>query len=70
MFGRIAYITFDAHSERGDVPIVANSFTDWLERTLDHGPDVDCFYWELPEFVDLGPAIPNDPSYRPIGKVV
>ena len=68
-FGRIACCTFTASSERGDVPIVANSFTEWLERTLDYGPEADCFYWEDPEFVDLGPAIPGDPNYRRIGRI-
>ena len=69
-FGKIAYFTFSTCSDRGDIPIVANSFTEWLERTLSHGPDADCFYWELPDFMDLGPAIPNDPRYRPIGRVM
>jgi hypothetical protein len=68
-FGKIACCTFSACSERGDVPIVANTFTEWLERTLDHGPDADCFYWQKDDFIDLGPAIPGDPNYRPIGKV-
>jgi hypothetical protein len=70
MFGKIAFCTFTASSERGDIPVVANSFTEWVERTIHHGPDAICYYWETSDFIDLGPAIPNDPSYRPIGRVL
>lgn len=68
-FGKIAYCTVNANSDRGDIPIVANSFTEWIERTLDAGPDAPCPYWQMPDFIDLGPAIPGDPFYRPIGIV-
>jgi hypothetical protein len=66
-FGKIAYCTFNAASDRGDIPIVANSFTEWIERTLDAGEDATCFYWQMPGFTDLGPAIPGDPNYTPLG---
>jgi len=68
-FGKIAFCTVNANSERGDIPIVANSFTEWVARTLDLGPDSRERYWELPDFIDLGPAIPGDPYYRPIGRL-
>ena len=49
----------------GDVPVIAHSFTEWLERTLDAGPDIEGGYWEQPGFVDYGPALEGDPYYTP-----
>jgi hypothetical protein len=49
----------------GDVPVVAHSFSEWLERTLDAGPLIDCGYWEEPGFVDYGSALIGDPCYEP-----
>lgn len=47
----------------GDVPVVARSFSEWLERTLDAGPLIDCGYWEEPGFLDYGSALDGDPCY-------
>jgi hypothetical protein len=47
----------------GDVPVVAHSFSEWLERTLDAGPSIDCGYWEEPGFTDYGSALDGDPCY-------
>ena len=49
-------------------PGVAKSFTEWLERTLDACPDAPFNYWQMPNFTDLGPAIPDDPNYEPTRK--
>jgi hypothetical protein len=43
-------------------PVVAHSFREWLERTVEAGPDV--LYWQEKGFKDLGSAIPNDPNYK------
>jgi hypothetical protein len=44
-------------------PVVAHSFSEWLERTLAAGPDV--LYWEREDFVDLGPAKGDGDDYCP-----
>ncbi len=78
LFGGPDYLAVDLHEDRwgwvvltwfeysiedAPYPVIAYSFTEWLERTVASGPDAR--YWERPEFVDLGPAIPDHPNYRP-----
>lgn len=63
-FGRIALVTYsDALS--GGACVVAESFEDWIERTVALGPEADAPYWYQPGFKDLGPLIPRDQGYRP-----
>lgn len=49
----------------GDVAVIAHSFSEWLERTLDAGPAIDCGYWEESGFEDYGSALDGDPCYDP-----
>ncbi len=62
--GEIIFCTYGMVMYGGDIPIVAKSFEEWLERTVAAGPNAQAPYWELPGFVDIGPAIPGDPQYR------
>lgn len=61
-FGWIGHYWYESDLSCGGFPVVAHSFTEWLERTLASGPDIR--YWEREDFVDLGPAIPGDPNYH------
>ena len=67
-FGNIISCSYNNIVDGGGMPIIAHSFEEWLARTLAVGPESQCPYWEMPGFNDLGPAIPNDPYYQPIGK--
>jgi hypothetical protein len=76
-FGWIINVWYNPNLAEGDYPVVAHSFTEWLERTLDAGPGIACYdagpgkacyYWASPDFVDMGPAIPGDPHYKPRNK--
>lgn len=62
-YGNVVCFVSNQITYGGDIPIVAHSFTDWLTRTLDSGPDSD-FYWECAGFEDLGPAMEGDPCYE------
>ena len=64
-FGRMAVVTYMHLVDGGGGFIVANSFEEWLERTLDLGPNARAPYWYQPGFKDLGPLIPEDPYYEP-----
>ena len=68
-FGWIGNFWYEGNLAEGNFPVVAHSFTEWLERTLDAGPDATCHYWEMPDFKDMGPAIPNDPNYVPRNRI-
>ena len=69
-FDWISIVWYNPNLAEGNYPVVAHSFTEWLERTLDAGPGISCRYWEKPDFVDMGPAIPSDPRYKPNGRVI
>ncbi len=62
-FGWIGYYWYMGDLSEGGFPVIAKSFAEWLERSLASSPDAR--YWEREDFVDLGPAIPNDPNYHP-----
>ncbi|OAI56707.1 hypothetical protein AYO49_03705 [Verrucomicrobiaceae bacterium SCGC AG-212-N21] len=62
-FGNVVSFVSSQLTYGGDIPVVAKSFTDWLSRTLDAGPDSE-FYWECAGFEDLGPAMEGDPCYE------
>jgi hypothetical protein len=61
-------IMFDYYVDCVGAPLglrkIANTFTEWIERTLAAGPDGE-IYWFKSDFIDLGPAVPNDPYYEP-----
>lgn len=61
--GWIVVVWYEFSWEDASYPVVAHSFSEWLEKTVESGPDVR--YWERADFVDLGPAIPDDICYRP-----
>ncbi len=65
-FGRIGWVTQTDIDYGGGAIVVALSFTEWLERTLDLGPDASGPYWRQKGFKDYGPLIPDDPYYRPV----
>lgn len=69
-FGFIGHYWYQGDLGWGGYPLVAKSFLEWLSKTIDYLPNSDRFYWEVPDFIDLGSAIPNDKSYRPIGSVI
>lgn len=68
-FGFVVECYVDQMVDGGNVPVVAHSFTEWLERTLEAGPKIDAGYWEEQGFKDYGPAMDGDPTYeeRPRG---
>jgi len=63
-FGRIGLVTY-SDALTGGACVIAESFEDWIERTLDLGPEAETPYWYQPGFKDLGPLIPHDQGYRP-----
>jgi hypothetical protein len=63
-FGWMFYMWVEDPTPVG-FPVVAHSFTEWLERTLNHGLDADHPYWKVDSFQDLGPANPSDPEWWP-----
>lgn len=62
--GKIAVVYTQIRSDYGNVPIIAGSLKEFLERVLDDGPDCEYPYWQRQGFVDLGSAIPGDPYYK------
>jgi hypothetical protein len=52
-FSAICRGTAGTQGRPGQNPVIALSFTEWLERTLDHGPTL---YWRHPGFVGHGDA--------------
>ncbi|HYC71210.1 MAG TPA: hypothetical protein VEB66_08395 [Opitutaceae bacterium] len=60
--GWIGFYWYQLNLSDGGYPIVAHGFREWLERTLEAGPEK--FYWEDDRFTDLGPAIPEDSGYN------
>ena len=54
----------DQVTHGGNVPVIAKSFSEWLERTLDAGPLITNGYWEEPGFDDYGSALEGDPCYE------
>jgi len=68
-FGWIGCYWYQGDLIAGNYPVVAHSFSEWLERILDTGdkagPDGTSHYWDMAGFVDLGPAIPGSPHYQP-----
>jgi hypothetical protein len=67
-YGQIIECYSDQVTHGGNVPVIAKSFSEWLERTLDAGPLITNGYWEEPGFDDYGSALDGDPCYerRPI----
>lgn len=63
-YGQIIECMGNQPTYGGDVPVIAHSFSEWLERTLDAGPAIDCGYWEEPGFDDYGSALVDDPCYE------
>jgi hypothetical protein len=63
-FGWMFYMWVESPEPSG-FPVIAHSFTEWLERTLDHGASAEHPYWKIDDFEDLGPANPNDPEWWP-----
>jgi len=61
--GWILVVWYEFNWEDASYPVVAHSFSEWIEKTVESGPDIR--YWKRAEFVDLGPAIPEDIYYRP-----
>ena len=61
--GAIFYFRIQSAGIPHGMPRIAESFSEWLERTLDPTPYAPCPYWERPDFQDMGPAIPDDPFY-------
>lgn len=45
--------------------MIAQSIYEWLERTLNHGPNAERPYWREKSFKDYDPVIPADPYYKP-----
>lgn len=64
-FGYIGWVTQTDIDYGGGAIVVAKSFFEWLERTLDHGPHAERPYWREPGFKDYGSLIPDDPYYKP-----
>lgn len=64
-FGRIGWLTQTDFDYGGGAIVIAKSFFEWLERTLDHGPYAQRPYWREESFKDYGPLIPDDPYYKP-----
>ena len=62
--GKIAVVFSQIRSEGGNVPLIAGSLEEWIERTLDDGPDCRHPYWRRQGFEELGSAIPGDPAYE------
>lgn len=56
-FGWIGFYWFDYDLSEAGFPVVAHSFSEWLEKTIKSGPDVR--YWERDDFTGLGTAIPR-----------
>lgn len=67
LYGMVFHFRVEALGPPLGIPKIANSFSEWLEKTLESGPDVSSCYWGMPDFKDMGPAIPGDPYYRPFG---
>lgn len=64
-FGYIGWVTQTDIDYGGGAIVIAKSFFEWLERTLDHGPHAERPYWRETGFKDYGPLIPDDPYYKP-----
>lgn len=64
-YGQIIECLMTQITYGGDVPVVAHSFSEWLERTLDAGPSIKNGYWEGADFSDYGSALDGDPCYEP-----
>lgn len=60
-FGYIGWVTQTDIDYGGGAIVIAKSFFEWLERTLDHGPDAELPYWREKSFKDYAPLIPDDP---------
>ncbi len=65
-FGRIGLVSYTDILVGGGSIVVALTFSEWLERTLDLGPEAEAPYWRQNGFKDYGPLIPGDPYYRPV----
>ncbi len=63
-FGWMFYMWVEGPMPSG-FPVISHSFTEWLERTLNHGVDAEHPYWKVDDFEDLGPANPSDPEWWP-----
>lgn len=63
-FGCIGWVTQTDIDYGGGAIVIAKSFFEWLERTLDHGPHAERPYWREAGFKDYGPLIPDDPYYK------
>jgi hypothetical protein len=64
-FGYIGWVTQTDLNYGGGAIVIARSFFEWLERTLDHGAEAQLPYWRVKGFKDYGPLIPDDPYYQP-----
>ena len=64
--GRVFYMHHEFAGPSLGCAVIAQSFTEWLERTIAAGPDAPRPYWWEQGFKDYGPVIPNDPSYEPV----
>lgn len=62
--GKIAVVYTQICSEYGNVPVIAGSLREFLERVLEDGPECEYPYWQRRGFVELGSAIPGDSLYE------